>query len=97
MLSDVWGTPAGIVFYLITSSLRYPPTQSHFMICALVPSLPNKTNYSTELVCSSGITVDFFQKQFMMLDASVLKCPEFQSDLPPKGGQKNQALNSVSD
>lgn len=67
------------------------------MIRALVPSLPNKTNYSTELVCSSGIMADFFPKQFMMSDVSVLRCPEFQGDLPPKGGHKNQTLNSASD
>lgn len=67
------------------------------MIRALVPSLPNKTNYSTELVCSSGIMADFFQKQFFMSDAPVLRCPEFQSDLHPKGEHKTQALNSASD
>lgn len=29
---------------------------------ALVPPLPNKTNDSTELLCSSGITADFFHE-----------------------------------
>lgn len=57
-------------------------------IPALGPPLPNRANPSTESLCSSGTGADYFQKQFLLSDGSVLGCPEIQGYLTPKGDTK---------